>query len=71
MKATKPEKTAPSDSVRRIVMRKCVLLLTVLWMIPWYLLAQILKILTCFTAAMQNLWWHPIDEARDSWDSNA
>ena len=52
-------------------MRKCVLLLTVLWMTPWYLLAQVLRMLICLTVGMQNLWWHPIYEAKDSWDSNA
>ena len=60
-----------TDDVLRLVMRKFVLLLAILWMIPWWLLAQALRALLCLTAGMQNLWWNPIYEAKDSWDSNA
>ena len=61
----------PSGRVRRLVVRKFILILCVLWMIPWYLLTQVLRAILCVTVGAQNLWWHPIRGAKDSWDSNA
>ena len=67
----KPNTEPASGRVRRLVVRKFILSLCVLWMIPWYLVTQVLRAILCVTVGAQNLWWHPIREAKDSWDSNA
>ena len=60
-----------TDDVLRLVMRKVVLLLAILWMTPWWLVAQALRALLCLTVGMQNLGRDPIFEAKESWDANA
>jgi hypothetical protein len=60
-----------TDDVLRLVMRKFVLSLAILWMIPWWLLAQALRALLCLTVGIQNLGRNPICEAKESWDANA
>jgi ribosomal protein L32 len=68
---SEPNTEPASGRVRRLVVRKFILSLCVLWMIPWYLVTQVLRAILCVTVGAQNLWWHPIREAKDSWDSNA
>ena len=68
---TNNERSEAAVDVPRLVMRKFVLAVSIIWMLPWWTAAQLLRVALCLVVGLQNLWWHPIHEAKDSWDSSA